>query len=155
MAKPKVVLTTGVFDILHTGHLMLLERAKALAGPGGRLVVVVARDSTVEKRKGSPPIMPEEERRRMVEALKPVDEALLGHQDFSIGKVLEEVKPDIIVFGYDQRDLEEETRRFAKERGLLCEVVRLPRFAAGMLNSGSKIKERIAEMWKPDRFPHG
>ncbi len=150
MAKPKVVLTTGAFDILHTGHLMLLQSAKALAGPGGRLVVVVARDSTVEKRKGRRPVVPEDERRRMVEALKPVDEAILGYQDLSISKILEKVKPGIIVFGYDQRDLEDETRRFVNERRLPLEIVQLRKFSSGNLDSGSKIKDRIAETWRPE-----
>jgi len=151
MAGSKVVVTTGVFDILHTGHLRLLQRAKELGGPGGRLVVVVARDSTVEKRKGLRPIVREEERRRMIEALRPVDEAILGYEEFSIGKVLEKLRPDTMVFGYDQKDLEEETRRYVEQRGLPTEIIRLPRFPAGDLDSGSKIKDRIAETWKPER----
>ncbi|MEM3692518.1 MAG: adenylyltransferase/cytidyltransferase family protein [Candidatus Bathyarchaeia archaeon] len=148
----KVVLTTGVFDILHTGHLALLKEAKALAGKRGRLIVLVARDSTVEKREGRRPIMPEDDRLSLIEALKPVDEARLGYSEgISILRVLKEVKPDIIVFGYDQGDLEAETRRIIAQEGLSIEVVKAKRYGSGSFDSSTKIKERIVETWKKKR----
>jgi FAD synthetase len=144
----KVVLTTGVFDILHTAHLALLKEAKALAGEGGKLVVLVARDSTVEKREGRRPIMPENDRLALVEALKPVDEARLGYSEgISILRVLQDVKPDIVVFGYDQCDLESETKRIIAQEGLSIEVVRAKRYGSGSFDSSTKIKEKIVETW--------
>src|SRR2546430_17104171 len=68
------VMTTGVFDLLHPGHLNMLEEAKKL---GDELVIVLARDDSAAREKHKP-ITPEEQRRRMVEALKPVDRAVLG-----------------------------------------------------------------------------
>ena len=48
------ILAAGCFDLLHYGHLRYLEEAKRLGGDGAFLVVVVARDSTIIKRKGRP-----------------------------------------------------------------------------------------------------
>lgn len=148
--KGRVVLTTGVFDILHTAHLALLKEAKALAGENGRLVVLVAKDSTVEGREGRRPVIPENERLALVEALKPVDEARLGYSEgISILKVLRDLKPDMVVFGYDQGDLEAETRRVIAEGGLSVEVVRAKKYSLGDLDSSTKIKRRVLEAWRP------
>ena len=68
------VMASGVFDILHTGHISYLEQAKAA---GDELVVVVACDSTVRKRKHEP-VTPENMRLKIVQSLKPVDRAILG-----------------------------------------------------------------------------
>ena len=45
----KRVLAAGKFDILHLGHLAYLEQAKKLAGDDGELVVIIARDNTIER----------------------------------------------------------------------------------------------------------
>ena len=45
------VMATGTFDILHPGHVLFLEKAKELGGEDAVLAVVIAKDSTVEKRK--------------------------------------------------------------------------------------------------------
>ena len=71
------VMATGVFDLLHPGHVYFLEEAKQL---GDELVVVVARDQTARRLKHEP-YVPEHIRRQMVEALKPVDRAILGSLD--------------------------------------------------------------------------
>lgn len=95
--KIKVVLTGGVFDILHAGHVFTLNEAKKR---GDILVVAVARDKQVRKRKRRKPVHSQDYRKMMVEFLKPVDIALIGFEDPE--KMLEFVKPDIIVYGYDQ-----------------------------------------------------
>lgn len=46
-----VVMATGTFDLLHPGHGLYLQKAKELGGKNSKLVVVVARDSTVHKKK--------------------------------------------------------------------------------------------------------
>ena len=66
------VMAVGVFDLLHAGHLHYLEQAKSL---GNELVVVVAHDDTVRSQKHEP-VTSQELRCRMVEGLKPVDEAI-------------------------------------------------------------------------------
>ena len=103
--KRTVVLASGVFDLLHLGHVKFLEEAKKTGGKNAELIVIVARDSTVETRKGQKPIMNEDQRRALVESLKVVDEAILGYENFSMDQVIDKIKPDIIAMGYDQKDM--------------------------------------------------
>src|SRR5512136_3121135 len=95
----KIVLASGVFDLLHLGHVKFLEEAKKAGGKNAELLVIVARDSTVQRMKGRNPIMPENQRRALVESLRVVDEAVLGLEDFDIGDVIDRVKPDVIALG--------------------------------------------------------
>ena len=133
----RVVMTGGVFDILHVGHLATLEAAKEL---GDVLVVVVARDETVKRLKGREPLNREEDRLKLVSALKPVDKAILGDpEDFL--KVVELIGPDVIALGYDQRHDEKELRRVLAERGLRADIVRLNIHVPGV--KSSKILARL------------
>ena len=95
--KKRIVMTGGVFDILHMGHLFTLSEARKY---GNFLVVVVAGDSHISK-KGRQPIHSQEYRAKMVEALKPVDRVVLGGD--SPEKLVRKIKPDVIVYGYDQK----------------------------------------------------
>ena len=144
----KTVLTSGAFDLIHYGHIRLLEEAKRLGGPDARLVVIVARDETIRRLKEHPPVIPEDRRRAVVEALKVVDEALLGYEDLDMATVIERVKPDVIAIGYDQDGIERMAREAIDEKGLNIEVIRISRFAQDDLDSSSKIKRKIVE----DRF---
>ena len=132
------VMASGVFDILHPGHIFFLEEAKKL---GNELVVVVARDSTARKLKHQP-IMNEDVRLKMVTALKPVDIAILGHED-DIFKTVEEIRPDIIVLGYDQNFDEKYIEEECKKRGLNVTVIRLPKYTESDLNGTRKIIRKI------------
>ncbi len=114
------VMATGVFDLLHPGHLFFLREARAL---GDELVVVVARDQTARRLKHAP-YVPEHLRREMVQALKPVDRAILGSATDIYQTVVEE-RPDIIALGYDQRFDEKEVERECQRRGVTVRVVRL------------------------------
>ena len=145
----KVVLTTGAFDMLHPGHVKLLEEAKKLAGPDGKLVVLIARDETVKRNKGRDPIFDEESRRYMVSMLKPVDEVILGYTPPSFEKVIEKVKPDIVVFGYDQEKFRREFERFCRERGIDVDIVVARKYSLGRLNSSTEIVERILKLYNP------
>jgi FAD synthetase len=144
----KIVLASGVFDLLHLGHVKFLEEAKKAGGQNAELVVIVARDSNVEKSKGKKPIMPENQRRALVESLKVVDEAILGYKEFDIEKVIEKIKPDVIVFGYDQEDMEKTVKDCIKMKGLNVKIVRVGRFREDDLDSSSKIKQKIIEDFK-------
>jgi FAD synthetase len=141
----KTVLTSGAFDLIHYGHIRLLEEAKRLGGPNARLVVIVARDETIHRLKGRPPVIPEDQRRAVVEALKVVDEALLGYQDLDMAMVIERVKPDIIAVGYDQDGIEKMAKEAIDEKGLSIKVKRISRFGQSDLDSSSKIKRKIVE----------
>lgn len=132
------VMTTGVFDLLHPGHLHMLEEAKKL---GDELVVVIARDESATKEKHKP-ITPEEHRRKMVEALKPVDRAVLGHRG-DYYRIVTELKPDIIALGFDQKYDEKEVASECEKRGWKCQVVRLPHVASD-LDGTRKIIEKVA-----------
>ncbi|MEM2104244.1 MAG: adenylyltransferase/cytidyltransferase family protein [Candidatus Bathyarchaeia archaeon] len=146
--KRKIVLASGVFDLLHLGHVRYLEEAKKSGGKNAELIVIVARDSTVEKRKGSKPVIPENQRRALVESLKVVDEAVLGFEDFDIGKVIEKIKPDVIAVGHDQDGMEKAVRGYIQGRGLSIDVVRIGKFGEDELDSSSKIKQKIIEHYK-------
>jgi FAD synthetase len=134
------VMATGVFDLLHLGHVHYLTEAKK---QGDELVVVVARDSTAKNVKHQP-ITKEEMRRELVAALKPVDKAILGHEG-NIYDILDEVKPDVIALGYDQKHDEAQIIRECKARGLTStRVVRMPKFE-GDIDGTRKIVRRVAD----------
>lgn len=146
--RGKIVLASGTFDLLHLGHVKYLEEAKKAGGPNAKLVVIVARDRTVEKRRGRKPVMPEDHRRALVESLKVVDEVILGYEDFDIGKMIEKIKPDVIALGYDREDLEKKVRETVTKKGFNVQVVKIGKFGKPELNSSSKIKRKIIELHK-------
>jgi len=143
--RRRVVLASGAFDLLHYGHVYYLTNAKKAGGENAKLVVIVAKDKTVEKLKGSRPIIPEDERRALVESLKMVDEAILGYENMDLLKVIEKVKPDVIALGYDEERMEEKLKRLIAEKNLNIEVVRIGKFEEKGLVSSSKIKKKIIE----------
>ena len=142
----KTVLASGSFDLVHYGHIRFLEEAKKSGGKDARLVVIVARDKTVEKLKGNKPVIPEDQRRAVVEALKPVDEALLGFENMSIIDVILQLKPDIIAIGHDQSYIEEEVKRIGIMIDLDFKIIHIGRFGPSDLNSSSKIRRKIVEL---------
>lgn len=150
-SKSKVVLASGAFDLVHYGHVCFLEEAKKAGGENARLVVVVARDSTVERLKGERPVIPEDQRRGVVEALKPVDEAILGFEDINLADTIERIKPDVIAVGHDQEEIERAVREIIAERDFNIRVVKIGRFGKRDLDSSSKIKRRIIQelKWRP------
>ena len=146
--KRKVVLASGTFDLLHLGHVRFLEEAKKSGGKDAELIVIVARDNTVKARKGKGPVMPEDQRRALVESLKVVDEAVLGLEDFSIDKVIEKIKPDVIAVGHDQDGIEKEVLKTIEERNFNIQVAKIGRFGKKELDSSSKIIRKIVEYSK-------
>lgn len=142
--KIKIVVCGGVFDILHPGHGFILEKAK---GYGDSLVVIVARDSTVAKRKRIP-IVPERQRLEMVRQLKPVDVAVLGREDGFL-RIIEQIKPDVIVLGPDQRHSARGIKNELKKSGLDVRVVRIKEYKKCPLHSTRDILKKIIEMGYP------
>jgi FAD synthetase len=143
--KKTVVLASGVFDLLHLGHVKFLEEAKRTGGENSELIVIIARDSTVEHTKGRKPIMPEDQRRALVESLKVVDEAVLGFENFDIGEVIEKIKPDVIALGYDQTDMVKNVQDYINKHRLHVKVVSIGKFGEDALDSSSKIRQKIIE----------
>ena len=117
----KIVLAGGVFDIIHPGHIHTLNAAKAL---GGILVVAIATDKTAKKMKKRSPLHSQELRRELVSCLSMVDKAIVGHED-DIFQTVKEVKPNIIVLGYDQVHQEKFISDGCKRINLNVEIVRL------------------------------
>jgi FAD synthetase len=139
MKNMKKIATFGVFDIIHVGHIRFLEECKKISRDS-KLIVVIARDSSVIKDKGKPPIINENDRKCIVASLKSVDNAILGNEGSDKLKIVEKIKPDIIVLGYDQKlDKRQLEQEFLK-RGLKINVVRLKKYNE---NNSSAIKNKI------------
>ena len=117
----KIVLAGGVFDIIHPGHIHTLNAAKAL---GDVLVVAIATDKTAQKMKKRPPLHNQELRCELVTCLSMVDRAVIGHED-DIFETVKEIKPNIIVLGYDQIHQEKFIDDGCKRINLNVEIVRL------------------------------
>ncbi len=121
LEKKKIVLAGGVFDIIHPGHIHTLNAAKAL---GDVLVVAIATDKTAQKMKKRSPLHNQELRCELVSCLSMVDKAVIGHED-DIFETVKEIKPSIIVLGYDQVHQEKFIDDGCKRINLNVEIVRL------------------------------
>lgn len=94
----RVVLTNGCFDLLHHGHLHLLQQAAAL---GDVLVVALNSDRSVAALKGPErPVLPQEERVALVRGLSWVDAVVVFDED-DPGELIAEATPDVLVKGAD------------------------------------------------------
>ena len=135
------VMASGVFDIIHPGHISYLEQARSY---GDELVVVIANDDTVRRSKHEP-ITPEAMRARIVGALKPVDRAIVGgHGDMM--DIVRYVRPDVIVLGYDQHFQEAELAKRLEDEGMGgIRVVRATECAED-LNATRRIIAKIRSM---------
>ena len=137
------IMAVGVFDLLHAGHLHYLEQAKAL---GKHLTVVVAHDDTVRIRKHEP-VTNHDLRRRMVQGLKPVDEAIVGNSpDVSIFEILPVVNPEIIALGYDQEHAEDSIRQKLNDLGYGAIKVTRVEGLSDDLDGTRKIIARVLEL---------
>ena len=93
-----VVFTNGCFDIIHPGHIDLLQRAREL---GTKLIVGINSDSSVRRIKGSPrPYFPQEDRAAILKSLRSVDEVLIFDES-TPERLISEIKPDVLIKGGD------------------------------------------------------
>lgn len=106
------VWVNGCFDILHTGHLELLEYAKHTGGGLGNfftntLIVGIDSDMRVRKLKGKGrPINSQDDRRKMLESLKVVDEVHIFNSENQLRKLIRDLNIDIMVVGDTYKDKE-------------------------------------------------
>jgi rfaE bifunctional protein nucleotidyltransferase chain/domain len=97
-AGKSVVFTNGCYDILHPGHVRLLERARSL---GDLLILALNTDSSVRRLKGpGRPLIPEEQRAALAAALEAVDAVTFFDED-TPRELIAAVLPDILVKGAD------------------------------------------------------
>ena len=100
------VFTNGCFDILHRGHLELLEYCSSIACPamGGYVVVGLNSDDSVRKLKGkNRPVNNQEDRKFLLESLKFVDKVLVFNEETPY-ELIKSIEPDIIVKGGDYKE---------------------------------------------------
>lgn len=95
----KRVFVNGTFDILHPGHVLLLEYAKSL---GDHLCVAIDSDRRVRELKGkSRPFFSQEDRMFMLDSLEVVDTTVVFDSDSELEDIIREYEPDIMVKGSD------------------------------------------------------
>ena len=131
----KKVMCAGTFDIIHPGHLYYLSEAKKY---GDKLIVVVARDRTSESFKGKKPIHSEKERLESVSMLKHVDSAVLGKQG-NIFDIIQNVKPDVICLGYDQKLRKDQLESELSKRSINSRVIRIGAYMQNVYKSSRLI----------------
>ncbi|MDQ6989412.1 MAG: adenylyltransferase/cytidyltransferase family protein [Mariprofundaceae bacterium] len=136
-----VVYTVGTFDLLHVGHLALLEYCASL---GDTVAVGVAADEVVQLYKPNVPVVPLEQRIQMLLALSCVDIALSYHELDYIA-VCKQVKADIFVIGEDwgKKPHNEGVENYLKSQGKqIVQVQYHPK------TSSTKIKATVIEQFQ-------
>lgn len=123
----KRVLTIGTFDMLHPGHIELLEGCRAL---GDEVYVAVNRGEFVQRFKGREPVIPLWGRMLMLKSLRQVDHVLVNMGDEQASKAIAAVGPQVIAVGSDWQGKDYlrqlgVTERWLDERGIT--VVYVPR----------------------------
>jgi D-glycero-beta-D-manno-heptose 1-phosphate adenylyltransferase len=109
----KIVLTQGVWDLIHEGHALYLEVAKSY---GDVLIVGVDSDELTRARKGpNRPIVPETERIKMLVHLRHVDIVTVREADHDIGDLIRLVRPDVLVTSSSTTDFDEKMKREYKD----------------------------------------
>ncbi|HAI74453.1 MAG TPA: FAD synthase [Candidatus Moranbacteria bacterium] len=134
----KTVITFGTFDIFHKGHQSYLEQAKKL---GNYLVVVVARDKTVEMVKNQKSVNSEQERIRTIKNNKISDKVILGNLRNKYAAI-KKYKPTVIALGYDQKVNLAELKEKLKEFNLQIKIVRMKSYKPEIYKS-SKLKDKL------------
>ena len=133
------VMIFGTFDIFHKGHRNFLEQARR---HGDYLIVVVARDKTVEKIKKRLPQNGENSRLKIIKESGLADEAVLGSLENKY-KAIEKYRPDVICLGYDQKIFTENLREKLKEFNLSkTKIVRLKSYYPEKYKS-SKLRNKF------------
>lgn len=118
----KIVLTQGVYDLVHEGHALYLEEARKR---GDVLIVGVDTDNLTKKRKGPDrPVVPEEERVKMLVHFRHVDLVTFRYADDGEDHLLEVLEPDVLIVSESTEDIKDDDLEYFEE---VCgEVCTLP-----------------------------
>ena len=130
------VYTVGTFDLLHIGHLDLLEYCKTL---GDKFVVGVASDEVVASYKRNVPVIPLAERMRMLKSLECVDD-VVSYDKLEYVTQCKEVDADIFVIGEDWGD---KPHNIAVEKYLKSKGARIVQVSYNPQTSSTKIKQNV------------
>ena len=117
------VMAFGTFDLFHRGHEHYLREAASY----GDLTVIVAREETIVKIKGRKPVDSEEKRIRNIVSFGVAKRVVLGNSKNYL-QVIDEFKPDIICFGYDQNSFTKEAEEYISINHLGIKIVRAKPF---------------------------
>jgi len=131
-----VVYTLGTFDLLHVGHLALLEYCRTL---GDVVAVGVAADEVVSSYKPNTPVIPLAERLEMLQALRCVD-IVRPYHELEYVSACKELKPDIFVIGEDWGD---KPHNLDVESYLKSEGSRIIQVSYNPKTSSTKIKQNV------------
>ncbi|MFX0184354.1 MAG: adenylyltransferase/cytidyltransferase family protein [Candidatus Hodarchaeota archaeon] len=132
----KIVMTGGVFDIVHLGHIETLKEAKS---HGDILIVIVAADETVESNKGRLPINSQAKRLELLSHLDVVDLAEKGSANpKKFLDIVVKYNPDTIVLGYDQSLTEVKLSKLLLDKGL--DNIEIIKLEANIPNEKSSLK---------------
>ena len=142
----KKVLIAGTFDLIHPGHLFLINEAAKL----GDVFVIVSTDKNRELYSGEAPIVPEQQRLKVIKGIKNVKAARLGRSDNDTLKTVEEIYPDIILLGPNQKYDMATLKNGLKDHGL--EHIKIQRLQSYYdnceLNSSRLIKQKMLERFR-------
>jgi D-beta-D-heptose 7-phosphate kinase/D-beta-D-heptose 1-phosphate adenosyltransferase len=120
----QVVFTNGCFDLLHVGHIALLEQARRM---GDRLVVAVNSDRSVRELKGTGrPVVRQQDRARILSAISAVDAVVIFDESTPL-RLIEAIRPDVLVKGSDY--VEDEVVGAAEIRGWGGRLELVPKIA--------------------------
>ena len=97
----KIGFTCGAFDLMHAGHMIMLEDAKSICD---KLVVAIQSDPSIDRQFKNRPVQSFDERIIMVDGCKYVDEIILYHTEDDLLKILKELNPDVRILGSDYRN---------------------------------------------------
>ena len=131
----KIVYSYYVLDIVHTGHLLMMKNAKAIAGEDGKLIVGILTDKAVMEKKPKPAI-PFEERIELASAIKYVDVAV-AQETYSPLPNVKKIRPDILMESpsHSEAEIEEAKEVMAGIGGKLIVLPYYPsRSASGIKN---------------------
>jgi FAD synthetase len=139
VASKKIIMASGVFDLMHPGHIYYLEQSRSL---GDELVVVVTNDA-VASRKGKT-LFDAESRRHMVAALAVVDRAVIPTETDPARyyRTVLDLNPSVITLGHDQHFDETALRKELNRYGWQGKVVRIGKMP-GQAVSSSALKQKL------------
>lgn len=130
MAKRRV-LVFGTFDILHPGHVALLQTAARY----GELTVCLPSDETVRTMKGHAPVNSLERREARLKILSFVDRVVVGDRESGSFNVLRRNQVDCVVLGHDQEALAEALIDYSRRQGRRLVLIKAPEYRASVYKS--------------------